>query len=137
MDRIAVIGAGSWGTTVASLAAASTDTVLWARRSELADAIEREHVNPEYLPDLALPRALTATHDLEKAVAGAGAVVMAVPSHGFRDVFSQIVGRLSDRTPVVSLTKGIEQGSLARMTEIIATVGPGRASTVEPWRSVW
>jgi glycerol-3-phosphate dehydrogenase (NAD(P)+) len=130
MDRIAVIGAGSWGTTVASLSAASIDTVLWARRAELADAIERDHVNPDYLPDLALPQTLTATHDLEKAVAGADAVVMAVPSHGFRDVFTQLTGLLGDRTPVVSLTKGIEQGSLARMTEIIASVSPGRDPTV-------
>ena len=130
MDRIAVIGAGSWGTTVASLSAATIDTVLWARRAELADAIERDHVNPDYLPDLALPQTLTATHDLEKAVAGADAVVMAVPSHGFRDVFTQLTGLLGDRTPVVSLTKGIEQGSLARMTEIIASVSPGRDPAV-------
>jgi len=126
MDRIAVIGAGSWGTAVAALAAATTETVLWARRAELARAIEDDHVNPDYLPDLTLPDSLTATHDLGEAVAGADAVVMAVPSHGFRDVFSRISGALDVRTPVVSLTKGIEQGSLARMTEIIASVGPGR-----------
>jgi len=130
MNRIAVIGAGSWGTTVASLAAATADTILWARRAELAAAIQDDHVNPDYLPDLALPHSLTATHDLGQAVAGADAIVMAVPSHGFRDVFSQISGLLAEETPVVSLTKGIEQGSLARMTEIIASVGPQRDPAV-------
>jgi glycerol-3-phosphate dehydrogenase (NAD(P)+) len=130
MDRIAVIGAGSWGTTVASLAAVTADTVLWARRAELATAIQHDHVNPDYLPDVELPHSLNATHDLGQAVAGADAVVMAVPSHGFRDVFSQISGLLGNETPVVSLTKGIEQGTLARMTEIIAALVPGRDPAV-------
>jgi glycerol-3-phosphate dehydrogenase (NAD(P)+) len=122
MDRIAVIGAGSWGTTVASIAAASTRTVLWARRPELAKAINDTGHNPEYLPDLSLPPALSASSDLDDAVEHAGAVVMAVPSHGFRDVFSHIAPSLDPKTPVVSLTKGIEQGTLARMTEVVADV---------------
>jgi len=130
MDRIAVVGAGSWGTTVASLAAATTDTTLWARRADLAAAISHQRVNPDYLPGYQLPPALTATHALEEAVAGADAVVMAVPSHGFREVFTIVSGLIGDRTPVVSLTKGIEQGSLARMTEIIATVAPSHDPTV-------
>lgn len=130
MDRIAVVGAGSWGTTVASLAAATVDTTLWARRADLAATIARERMNPDYLPGFQLPPALSATHDLEEAVAGADAVVMAVPSHGFREVFTTMSGLIGDRTPVVSLTKGIEQGSLARMTEIIAAVQPTHDPTV-------
>lgn len=122
MDSIAVIGAGSWGTTVASIAADSARTVLWARRDELARAINDTRSNPDYLPTLSLPPALTATSELDRAIEGADAVVMAVPSHGFRDVFTRIAPILETTTPVVSLTKGIEQGTLARMTEIIADV---------------
>ncbi len=122
MDSIAVIGAGSWGTTVASIAADSARTVLWARREELARAINDTRSNPDYLPTLSLPPALTATSELDRAVEGADAVVMAVPSHGFRDVFTRLAPMLEANTPVVSLTKGIEQGTLARMTEVIADV---------------
>lgn len=125
MNKIAVVGAGSWGTTVASIAAASTRTVLWARRKELARAIDTDHCNPEYLSDLTLPETLAATHDLETAIEGAEAVVMAVPSHGFREVFTRIAELLPDSVPIVSLTKGIEQGTLARMTEIVASVAEG------------
>ncbi|HET8739234.1 MAG TPA: NAD(P)H-dependent glycerol-3-phosphate dehydrogenase [Acidimicrobiia bacterium] len=125
MDRIAVIGAGSWGTTVASIAAAKTDTILWARRPALADAINRQRMNPDYIPGHELPESLTATSDLAEAVTGSEAVIMAVPSHGFREVFSTLAPRLGSAVPVVSLTKGIEQGSLERMTEIIDKVTEG------------
>ncbi|MGH3668540.1 MAG: NAD(P)H-dependent glycerol-3-phosphate dehydrogenase, partial [Acidimicrobiia bacterium] len=89
MDRIAVIGAGSWGTIAAALAASDTPTMLWARHREVADGVNQAHRNPRYLPDHPLPDGLVATPDLADAVAGAGAVVMAVPSHGFRGVFSE------------------------------------------------
>ncbi|HJS71331.1 MAG TPA: NAD(P)H-dependent glycerol-3-phosphate dehydrogenase [Acidimicrobiia bacterium] len=124
MDRIAVIGAGSWGTTVAAMAAAKTGTVLWARRPDLARKINEGGVNDEYLPGHPLPETLSATSDLVEAVEGAHAVVMAVPSHGFREVFTQLAPHLSPAVPIVSLTKGIEQGSLARMTEVIGDVAP-------------
>jgi glycerol-3-phosphate dehydrogenase (NAD(P)+) len=122
MDRIAVIGAGSWGTTVAAMAAAKSDTVLWARRPGLARKINSDGANDEYLPGHPLPQTLSATSDLAEAVADAHAVVMAVPSHGFREVFTQLAPHLSPSIPIVSLTKGIEQGSLARMTEVIGSV---------------
>ncbi len=125
MDKIAVIGAGSWGTTAAALAAHSTPTVLWARREEVAESIATRHRNPDYLSDFALPAELTATTDLSRAVDDAAAVVMAVPSHGFREVFTQIAPGISPETPVVSLTKGIEQGTLATMTAIVADVAAG------------
>lgn len=127
MERITVIGAGSWGTTVASLSAAATDTLLWARRPELADSINRSRANPDYLPDLQLPPLLTATSDLAEAVEDSEAVIMAVPSHGFRGVFARLSAMLSPTIPIVSLTKGIEQGSLATMTEVIAAVAPDHA----------
>lgn len=125
MQRVAVVGAGSWGTTVAAMAAARVETVLWARRRELAEAINVTRANPDYLPGLLLPDALTATHGLEAAVSGADVVVMAVPSHGFRDVFTPIAGLIGSATPVLSLTKGIEQGTLLTMTEVIAQLAPG------------
>ncbi|HWB88576.1 MAG TPA: NAD(P)H-dependent glycerol-3-phosphate dehydrogenase [Acidimicrobiia bacterium] len=130
MNTVAVIGAGSWGTTVASIAAARVETVLWARRRSLAEAINERRANPDYLPEFTLPPALRATHDLADAVSGAGTIVMAVPSHGFRDVFTPIAGLIADDTPVLSLTKGIEQESLRTMTEIVAELAPGHERTV-------
>lgn len=122
MKKIAVVGAGSWGTTVASLAGRSIDTTLWARRGSLSSAINDTSRNPEYLPDVELPRLVTATSDLEAAVADADVVVMAVPSHGFREVFTRVSPQIEDSTPILSLTKGIEQGSLATMTEVVNQV---------------
>jgi glycerol-3-phosphate dehydrogenase (NAD(P)+) len=125
MDRIAVIGAGSWGTTAAALAATGTPTILWARNREVADGVNQEHRNPRYFPDHLLPDALLATADLAEAVEGANAVVMAVPSHGFRDVFSAAAPRIDASIPILSLTKGIEQDTLATMTQVISDVSPG------------
>ena len=124
MQRISVIGAGSWGTTLASVAARSVRTTLWARRAELAEVINRDRQNPDYLPDRRLPDNLESTHDLESAITGADVVVMAVPSHGFRDVFSRASSHLDPETPVVSLTKGIEQETLQTMTQVIQSTSP-------------
>ncbi len=117
--RITVVGAGSWGTTVAALAARSNPTVLWARRPELADRINETAENSEYLPGFRLPYGLRATADLTEAVSSAEAVLMAVPSHGFRSVAERMAPDVPQTALIVSLTKGIEQKSLARMTEIL------------------
>lgn len=122
--RTAVIGAGSWGTTVASLAAQANSTVLWARRPELCDAINSSSENPDYLPGHRLPYTVRAVVDLHEAVANAELVVIGVPSHGFREVFRQLVPALDPSVPIVSLTKGIEQDTLLRMTEVIAEEFP-------------
>jgi glycerol-3-phosphate dehydrogenase (NAD(P)+) len=129
IDRIAVIGAGSWGTIAAALVAGGKDTILWARRPDLAAAIASTGRNPDYLPDLALPDRLNATSDLASAVPGADLVVMAVPSHGFRDVFSSLAPHLDADAVVLSLTKGIEQGTLATMTRIVAEVASGLSAS--------
>ncbi len=119
--RIAVVGAGSWGTAFASITAEKgIETALWARRPELANAINAGHRNPDYLPDFDLPASLAATDDMAKAVEGAGVIVVAVPSHAFRGVFRSVVPHIGPDVPVVSLTKGIEQESLKRMTEVMA-----------------
>jgi len=124
--RVAVIGAGSWGTTVAALTARKHPTVLWARRPELATLINSTAENPDYLPGYRLPYGLRATADLPGAAAEAEVLVMAIPSHGFREVFRRLAGELPSATPILSLTKGIEQGSLRRMTQIIEEEAPDR-----------
>jgi glycerol-3-phosphate dehydrogenase (NAD(P)+) len=126
MDKIAVVGAGSWGTTVASISAAKTETVLWARRPELAADIEAEHENREYLPGHRLSETLRATSNLAEAVEGADALIMAVPSHGFRSILGAAAPQVRPDIPLVSLTKGIEQSTLATMTEVMASVLPNR-----------
>ena len=130
MGKVAVIGAGSWGTAVASIAATNEPTWLWARRPELAKEIHEQHRNSAYLADIALPAGLRGTADLEEACAGADVVVMGVPSHGFRDVLAEAAPYVPAHTPVISLTKGVEQGSLKRMTEVVAELLPGRPAGV-------
>ncbi|MEN8114995.1 MAG: NAD(P)H-dependent glycerol-3-phosphate dehydrogenase [Actinomycetota bacterium] len=119
--KVAVIGAGSWGTTVASMLAPRVETVLWARRPELADHLNAG-VNPDYLPGFDLPEDLTATPDVTAAIDRAGVIVMSVPSHGFRSVLEQAAPAIGRGTPILSLSKGIEQASLMRMTEIASDV---------------
>jgi glycerol-3-phosphate dehydrogenase (NAD(P)+) len=130
LDKVAVIGAGSWGTTVASVAAASAPTVLWARRPALAQSIDTLHENPDYLPGVVLPETLRATASLDEAVTGAALVIMAVPSHGFRTVLTELSGSIPADAPVLSLAKGLEQGTHLRMTEVIAQVVPGHLAGV-------
>ncbi len=122
--RVAVIGAGSWGTAVGAIAAVNADAVLWARDPAVADRITLEHANPDYLPDIALPESLAATSDLREACAGADVVVMGVPSHGFRAVMTAAAAVIDDDVPVLSLAKGVEQGTELRMTEVVADVLP-------------
>lgn len=128
--KVCVLGAGSWGTAMAAMCALRAPTVLWARRPELAEAMQRDRRNAGYLPELAFPAGLRATASLADAVDGAGVVVMAVPSHGFRAVLGDAVPHLAAGAPVVSLTKGVEQGTLARMTEVIAAVAPAHPHAV-------
>jgi glycerol-3-phosphate dehydrogenase (NAD(P)+) len=117
--KVAVIGAGSWGTAVAAIATTNAETVLWARRPELAESINSAHENATYLPGVGLPDGLHATASLSDACGDADVVVFAVPSHGFRQVLVDARPDLGRRAVVVSLSKGIEQGTLMRMTEVI------------------
>ena len=121
-----MLGAGSWGTAVASMAVRSAPTVLWARRPELALQIAHEHRNAEYLPDLRLPSRLGATPSMAEAVRGATLVVMAVPSHGFRVILEEAAPMIGEHCSVLSLTKGLEKDSLKRMSEVMAEVVPDR-----------
>lgn len=128
--NVAVIGAGSWGTTVAALAAENTPTVLWSRRSELAAQINDSKVNPEYLPAFVLPDELRATDSLADAVSHADVVVMAVPSHGYRDVAVEAAAWIRPWVPVVSLAKGLERTTLKRMSEVTTDAMPGHPVAV-------
>lgn len=122
--RVAVIGAGSWGTAVAALAATNAPTILWARREELAKQIATDHVNGDYLAELTVPENLESTSDVHEAARDADVIVMGVPSHGFRDVLTEMRSSVGDGVPIVSLSKGLEQESLLRMTEVINDVLP-------------
>jgi glycerol-3-phosphate dehydrogenase (NAD(P)+) len=128
--RVAVVGAGSWGTTVAALASGNAPTILWSRRPELADEIDKEHRNGDYLPDWSLPEGLRATSSLEEAVCDADVLVMGVPSHGMRTTLQALAPCLRPWVPVVSLAKGLEQGTHLRMTEVITAELPGHPTGV-------
>ena len=128
--KVAVVGAGSWGTAMAAMLSAKVPTTLWARRPELAAAIKADGRNPDYLPDLRLPAPLRATSSLAEALDGADVVVMAVPSHGFRGVLTEGRPHIGPTVPVVSLTKGVEQVALRRMSEIVAELMPGQPFAV-------
>jgi glycerol-3-phosphate dehydrogenase (NAD(P)+) len=122
--RVAVLGAGSWGTTVATLVTRNAPAILWARRPELAEEINARHANERYLPGYTLPEDLTATASIEEAVGDADVVVMGVPSHGFRTVLDEVKKHIRAWVPVISLAKGLEEGSHLRMTEVIGEVLP-------------
>jgi glycerol-3-phosphate dehydrogenase (NAD(P)+) len=123
VTRAAVIGAGSWGTAFAQvLVDAGTDTILYARRAELAVAITKTHQNPDYLPGIALAPRLRATTDPEEALNGADIVVLAVPSQTLRANLAELVDLLPSDATLVSLMKGVELGTDKRMTEVIREV---------------
>ncbi|HEY7626364.1 MAG TPA: NAD(P)H-dependent glycerol-3-phosphate dehydrogenase [Ilumatobacteraceae bacterium] len=128
--NVSVIGAGSWGTTVAALAAVNTPTILWARRSELADQINACHVNGDYLGGFTLPDQLRATSSLEEAVTNADVLVMAVPSHGYRDVAAAAAPYVRPWIPIVTLAKGLERSSRKRMSEVTSDEMPGHPVAV-------
>jgi glycerol-3-phosphate dehydrogenase (NAD(P)+) len=125
-----VIGAGSWGTTVASLAAANTPTTLWARRPEIVESINTHHINPDYIGGIGLSPNLRASMSLEDTVSSADIVVMAVPSQGFRHVLSEASQFIRPWVPVVSLSKGLEAGSMLRMSQVANEVLPGHPVAV-------
>jgi glycerol-3-phosphate dehydrogenase (NAD(P)+) len=128
--RVAVIGAGSWGTTVASVASHNCPTILWSRNPEIADEINAQRTNTRYLGTSRVGRDLRATASMAEAVREADVVVMGVPSHGFRAMLELAREHIRAWVPVISLAKGLEQGSLLRMTEVIAEVLPGHPAGV-------
>lgn len=132
--KVAVFGAGSWGTAFSIvLADAGNEVTMWGRREEVCEAINTQRQNPDYLHGITLPDSVTATHDPEQAAAGADVVVLAVPSQTLRANLEDWASALPPDAVLVSLMKGVELGTLSRMSEVIAEVtgaGPERIAVV-------
>jgi glycerol-3-phosphate dehydrogenase (NAD(P)+) len=125
-STIGVLGAGSWGTALAvHLARTGHDVRLWARDAELVAEMARSRANEVYLPGVVLPASLHPTAALADAVAGSEFLVMAVPSHGVRAVAGAAMSHLREGCLVVSATKGLEAGSMLRMSEVLRAEWPG------------
>ena len=123
--QVTVLGAGSWGTTVASLVSARHATMIWARSPEVAEEIDGRHTNEAYLPGFTLPEQLVATDDLEKATRHAELLILGVPTTGMRSTIRAAKEWIHPWIPIVSLAKGLEQHTLLRMTELIKEEMPG------------
>jgi glycerol-3-phosphate dehydrogenase (NAD(P)+) len=125
MTLISVLGAGSWGTTLANLLAAKGETVrIWAYEPEVVQGINLRHENSLFLPGFPLAPGLQAYADAREAIAGAPVIVSAAPSHAVRAVVNRIRGAVQPGTLVVSATKGIETDTLALMSAIFAECLP-------------
>ncbi len=130
IQRIAVLGAGAWGTALAAaLHRAGREVLLWTRRAELAEEINRVHANPDYLPNVSLDAAIQAGADLDQA-AKRDALLLVTPAQHLRRLCQSLAGKLKPGAPLVICAKGIEQGSLALMTEAAAEALPGQPLAV-------
>jgi glycerol-3-phosphate dehydrogenase (NAD(P)+) len=126
--KVAVLGAGSWGTTLgALLAQGGAETTLWTVEAAVAERIASAHENPKYLPGIPLPEPLRATTDARRALAGAEAAVWAIPLRYLREVAERVAGDVPAEAICVSVAKGLEPGTRLRPTEILARTVPGRA----------
>ena len=129
--RVVVLGGGSWGTTVASICARRGPTLQWVRSDEMAIDINESHRNSKYLGnEVELAQTLKATTDFSEAAVCADVIVMGVPSHGFRGVLTELAKELRPWVPVVSLVKGLEQGTNYRMSQIVDEVLPGHPAGI-------
>lgn len=127
-ERIAVIGAGSWGTALANLLAGNgNDVVVWSFEADVADSINRLHENTKYMKGVQLERNLRATQILSEAVTGADVVLNVTPSQHVRGIMREAAQHIHERTLVVSASKGIETTSLKTMAEVLEEVVPGTA----------
>ena len=146
MSQIAVIGAGAWGTGLAIvLGRKGTHHVrLWAHELDVCDSINQRRVNDRFLPGRPIPESVTATNDLARALDGAQILVSVMPSQHCRALFEKMRAHIPPRTMIVSATKGLEEGSLLRMTEVIGQVllsnttrdAPGLADAARPGNPV-
>lgn len=130
-ETVAVVGAGSWGTAFsAMLAGRHVEVSLWAFEPEVCAGIRERRENRAFLPGIPLPGGIRPTNDLAEAVSGKTVVAFAVPSHHLRKVAAQAAPYLSHGACLVSLAKGVENGTLKRMTEILAEASPSNATRV-------
>jgi len=120
MSRLAVIGGGSWGTALACVLAPRFDRVsLWVNEPDLAERMQASRVNDVFLPGITIPANIRVEHSLEHALAGADVLLSVMPSHVVRDVYTRMLPWLTPRTRIVSASKGLEAGTLLRVSEVI------------------
>ena len=134
MSKVAVFGAGSWGTAFSIvLADAGNDVTIWGRREDVCEGINDRRQNTDYLPGIELPATISATHDPERALDTAEFVVLAVPSQTLRKNLTDWADFIPAGAVMVSMMKGVELDTLKRMSEVIAEVtgvGPDRVGVV-------
>ncbi|HEX4110307.1 MAG TPA: NAD(P)H-dependent glycerol-3-phosphate dehydrogenase [Solirubrobacteraceae bacterium] len=124
--QVTVLGGGSWGTTVAALAAGNATTTLWARDADVAREIDEQHTNARFLgEERVLPQTLRATGDVVEAASGADVLVVGVPSVAVREVLRQAAPHVRPWIPVLSLVKGLEPDTRKRISEVIISELPG------------
>ncbi|RNC84147.1 MAG: NAD(P)H-dependent glycerol-3-phosphate dehydrogenase [Winogradskyella sp.] len=128
--KVGLLGGGSWGTTVASLTAKNTETIMWARNPKTVDEINTHHTNEKYLPNAKLTKSLRASTSIKDTVENADVIVMGVPAQSFRAVLNDAKPYIRPWVPIVSLAKGLEIGSKKRMTQIIEEEMPGHPAGV-------
>lgn len=123
MKRIAVIGAGSWGTALGIVASrAGHEVRLWSRNAEVVESINRHQVNADYLPGFPVPKGVRATTEIAKALEGAEFVILAAPSHATRAILTSMAPVVEPGMLFVSATKGIESETGSRMSQLVAEV---------------
>ena len=134
MAQIAVIGAGAWGTALSLVLARNNahQVRLWAFEKEVCESIASRRVNELFLPGYCLPDQVCVTNHLGEAIKDAEIIVSVMPSHHCRAIFRQIAttGAFSNNAAIVSATKGVEEGSLLRMTQVIAEIIDGKQNAI-------
>jgi glycerol-3-phosphate dehydrogenase (NAD(P)+) len=128
--NVGLLGGGSWGTTVASLTAKNSPTVIWARNPKTVEEINTNHTNEKYLPNAKLTPSLRASNSIKETVENADVVVMGVPAQSFRTVLEEAKPHIRPWVPIINLSKGLELSTKKRMTEIIEEIMPGHPAGV-------
>jgi len=127
-ESVAIVGAGSWGTAFAiMLAERYGEITLWAHEENVCASIRERRENEAFLPGFKVPAAVRPTNDLAEAVAGKSVIAFAVPSHHMRNIAAKVAPFLSPDACLVSLSKGVENGTLLRMTELLSNASPAHS----------
>lgn len=128
--KVGLLGGGSWGTTVASITAKNSSTIIWARNPATVDEINNFHTNENYLPNAKLTPSLRASTSIKETVEDADVIVMGVPAQSFREVLQEAKPHIRPWVPIINLAKGLEIDTKKRMTEIIKEIMPGHPAGV-------
>ncbi|MCK5637645.1 MAG: NAD(P)H-dependent glycerol-3-phosphate dehydrogenase [Flavobacteriaceae bacterium] len=128
--NVGILGGGSWGTTVASLTAHNSNSILWARNKKVVQEINDHHTNNKYLPNAKLYRKLIASNSIEETVRKADVIVLGVPTQNLRQVLTDAKPFIRPWVPIINLAKGFEVNTNLRMTEIIEEIMPGHPAGV-------